>query len=196
VVAGRDPAAIDRMLSVDAAPTFSLVSDTPLLGETIGSNFERTVARFADREALVDVPTNRRWTCSELDVEVDEFALGLLDRGIAKGDRVGILAPNGAEWVIAQYATAKVGAILVNVNPAYRPHELRYVIGQSGMRMLIAAQRHKASDYRGMVEGVRGDCPHLEHALPPQHPQQRLLRGRDGRLHRGGPDLHRGALTR
>jgi fatty-acyl-CoA synthase len=137
------------------------VSDVPLLGETIGSNFERTVARFADREALVDVPTNRRWTYSELDVEVDLLALGLLDRGIEKGDRVGIWAPNCAEWVIAQYATAKIGAILVNVNPAYRPHELRYVIDQSGMCLLISAQRYKTSDYRGMVEGVRGDCSGL-----------------------------------
>jgi fatty-acyl-CoA synthase len=124
-------------------------------------NFERAVSRFADREALVDVPTNRRWTYSELDVEIDEFALGLLAQGIAKGDRIGIWAPNCAEWVIAQYATAKIGAILVNVNPAYRPHELKYVIEQSGMRMLISAQQYKSSDYRGMVEGVRDGCADL-----------------------------------
>ena len=106
----------------------SATSDTPLLGETIGANLERTVARWGDREALVDVATHRRWTYNELDVEVDELALGLLDRGIEKGDRVGIWAPNCAEWVLLQYATAKVGAIMVNVNPAYRPHELAYVV--------------------------------------------------------------------
>jgi fatty-acyl-CoA synthase len=138
------------------------VAEAPLLGETIGSNFERTVARFADREAMVDVPTNRRWTYSELDVEVDELALGLLARGIAKGDRVGIWAPNCAEWVITQYATAKIGAILVNVNPAYRPHELKYVIDQSGMRMLVSAVAYKTSDYRAMVEQVRPNCAALE----------------------------------
>jgi fatty-acyl-CoA synthase len=140
----------------------SATSDTPLLGETIGANLERTVARWGDREALVDVPTHRRWTYNELDVEVDELALGLLDRGIEKGDRVGIWAPNCAEWVLLQYATAKVGAILVNVNPAYRSHELAYVVNQSGMRLLVSAVQHKTSDYRGMVEQVRDDCPGLE----------------------------------
>jgi len=139
----------------------SSVAATPLLGETIGANFERTVARFADREALVDCPTNRRWTYSELDVEVDQLALGLLRLGIATGDRVGLWAPNCAEWVLVQYATAKIGAILVNVNPAYRPHELGYVIRQSGMRLLVSAQQHKTSDYRAMVEQVRPDCPDL-----------------------------------
>jgi fatty-acyl-CoA synthase len=139
----------------------SAVSDTPLLGHTIGADLRRTVARHGDREALVDVPTHRRWTYNELDVEVDELALGLLELGIAKGDRVGIWAPNCAEWVLLQYATAKVGAILVNVNPAYRSHELAYVVNQSGMRLLVSAVGHKASDYRAMVDQVRPDCPAL-----------------------------------
>src|SRR6478735_2849008 len=139
----------------------SAVNDTPLLGDTIGANLVRTVAAHGDREALVDVPTHRRWTYSELDVEVDELALGLLELGIAKGDRVGIWSPNCAEWVLLQYATAKIGAILVNVNPAYRSHELAYVINQSGLRLLVSAVQHKTSDYRGMVEQVRGDCPGL-----------------------------------
>ncbi len=139
----------------------SATSDTPLLGDTIGVNLERTVARYGDREALVDVPTHRRWTYNELDVEVDELARGLLELGIEKGDRVGIWSPNCAEWVLLQFATAKVGAILVNVNPAYRSHELRYVVNQSGMRMLVSAVSHKTSDYRAMVEEVRGDCPDL-----------------------------------
>ncbi|MEV0826099.1 AMP-binding protein [Nonomuraea rubra] len=129
----------------------SATADTPLLGETIGANLERTVARFGDREALVDVPAGRRWTYTQLNADVDDLARSLLARGVAKGDRVGIWAPNRAEWVIVQYATAKIGAILVNVNPAYRTHELRYVVEQSGMRLLISALAHKGSDYRAMV---------------------------------------------
>ncbi|MFI7535118.1 AMP-binding protein [Streptosporangium sp. NPDC049376] len=127
---------------------------TPLLGETIGDNFERTVRRFGDREALVDVPSGRRWTYTELDADVNRLALALLASGIAKGDRIGIWAPNCAEWVIVQYATAKIGAILVNVNPAYRSHELDYVVRQSGLRLLVSALTHKGSDYRAMVEEI------------------------------------------
>jgi fatty-acyl-CoA synthase len=130
------------------------ISDLPLLGETIGANLERTVARFGDREALVDVAAGTRWTYAELDADVNRLALGLLARGITKGDRVGIWAPNCAEWVLTQYATAKIGAILVNVNPAYRTHELQYVVGQSGMRLLISAVSFKTSDYRAMVEEI------------------------------------------
>jgi fatty-acyl-CoA synthase len=133
------------------------ISDLALLGETIGENLERTVARFGDREALVDVATGRRWTYAEFDADVNRLALGLLARGIEKGDRVGIWAPNCAEWVITQYATAKAGAILVNVNPAYRTHELQYVVKQSGMRLLISAVSFKTSDYRGMIESIGFD---------------------------------------
>ena len=149
------------MLTKPALSYTSGTSDVPLIGRTIGEDFERAVARFGDREALVDCATHRRWTYSELDVEVDEVALGLLAMGVEKGDRVGIWAPNCAEWVVVQYATAKVGALLVNVNPAYRSHELGYVVKQSGMRMLVSAVSHKGSDYRAMVEEVRGDCPDL-----------------------------------
>jgi len=137
-------------------------SDLPLLGDTIGQNLELTVAAHGDREALIEVQSGRRWTYTELDADVDAFARGLLARGIAKGDRVGIWAPNCAEWTIAQYATAKVGAILVNVNPAYRTHELSYAINQSGMRMLITARAFKTSDYAAMVEEVRPECDALE----------------------------------
>ncbi len=136
-------------------------SDVPLLGQTIGENFERTVAAHGDREALVDCATSRRWTYSELDVEVDEVALGLMARGIEPGDRVGIWAPSCAEWVLVQYATAKIGAVLVNVNPAYREHELTFVLRQSGLRTLVSAVRHKGSEYAAMVERVRADCPAL-----------------------------------
>ncbi|HTU75361.1 MAG TPA: AMP-binding protein [Trebonia sp.] len=132
----------------------STVTDTPLLGDTIGENFDKTVARFPDRDALVDVPAGRRWTYAELKADVDALALGLLAAGIGQGDRVGIWAPNCAEWTLTQYATAKIGAILVNINPAYRTSELEFVLRQSGARLLIAAQRLKTSDYAAMIEQV------------------------------------------
>ena len=130
------------------------ISDRPLLGETIGANLERTVARFGDREALVDVAAGRRWTYAAFDEDVNRLARGLLAAGVEKGDRVGIWAPNCAEWVLVQYATAKIGAILVNVNPAYRTHELSFVVGQSGLRLLISALSFKSSDYREMVSSI------------------------------------------
>ncbi|WP_420752191.1 AMP-binding protein [Rhodococcus sp. O3] len=139
--------------------------DVPLLGDTIGDNFDRTVARHGDRDALVDRPTGRRWTYTELAAEVDALALGLLHAGIGKGDRVGIWAPNCAEWVLVQYATAKIGAILVNINPAYRSHELQYVLTQAGIRMLVAAPSFKTSDYAAMIAEVRGNCPDLEQVV-------------------------------
>src|SRR4051794_35517352 len=133
----------------------------PLLEETIGANLERIVAEHGEREALVEVSTGRRWTYAELDADVDALARGLLALGIEKGDRVGIWAPNCAEWTVVQYATAKVGAILVNINPAYRTHELAYVLNQSGLRLLFSAESFKGSDYRAMLEEVRHDA----HAL-------------------------------
>ncbi|KOV15892.1 AMP-binding protein [Streptomyces sp. XY413] len=133
-----------------------------MLGDTIGENLDRTVRRFPDRDALVDVAAGRRWTYAELAADVDALALGLLDLGIVKGDRVGIWAPNRAEWTLVQYATAKIGAVLVTVNPAYRSHELEYVLRQSGIRLLAAADRFKTSDYAAMIEEVRPRCPDLE----------------------------------
>ncbi|MBV9685534.1 MAG: AMP-binding protein, partial [Solirubrobacterales bacterium] len=106
-------------------------TDVPLLTDTIGANLERTVSRFGDREALVDVPSARRWTYSQFNAAVDQLALGLDKLGIEYGDRVGIWAPNCPEWTLVQYATAKLGAILVNINPAYRTHELAFVLNQS-----------------------------------------------------------------
>ncbi len=136
-----------------------------LLEETIGANFERTVASYADREALVEVASGRRWTWSELGADVDALARGLVAAGIEKGDRVGIWAPNCAEWTLIQYATAKIGAILVNVNPAYRTHELAYAVNQSGLSLLVSASSFKTSDYRAMVEEVRGECPGLDRVV-------------------------------
>ncbi|MFJ7278400.1 AMP-binding protein [Kitasatospora sp. NPDC098663] len=137
-------------------------SDVPLLGDTIGENLDRAVRAFPERDALIDRATARRWTYAELAADVDALALGLLDLGIAKGDRVGIWAPNCAEWTLTQYATAKLGAILVTINPAYRSHELAYVLDQAGIRLLVAAERFKTSDYAGMIEEVRPRCPDLE----------------------------------
>jgi len=137
----------------------------PLIEETIGANFARIAATYGDREALVEVATGRRWTYAELDADVDALARGLIAAGIAKGDRVGIWAPNCAEWTMVQYATAKVGAILVNVNPAYRTHELAYALNQSGLELLIAAESFKSSDYRAMVEEVRGEADALERVV-------------------------------
>ncbi len=137
----------------------------PLLEETIGASLARTVSRHPDREAMVECTTGRRWTYAELDRDVDAVARGLVGAGIAVGDRVGIWAPNCAEWVLTQLATAKVGAILVNVNPAYRTHEFSYAVNQSGLRLLVAASSFKTSDYRAMVDETRDQCRTLERVV-------------------------------
>jgi fatty-acyl-CoA synthase len=137
----------------------SATSQLPMLGDTIGANLDRTVARYPDGSALVDCADGRSWTYAELAVDVDAVALGLLARGIQKGDRIGIWAPNCAEWVLVQYATAKIGAILVNINPAYRTHELSYVLRQAGIRTVVAVPQFKTSNYEAMLAEVRPDCP-------------------------------------
>lgn len=118
-------------------------SATALLGDTIGDNLDRAVAAWPDREVLVDVPSGRRWTYARFAADVDALAYGLLASGIAKGDRVGIWAVNCPEWVLVQYATARIGAIMVNINPAYRTHEVEYVLHQAGVGLLFASQSHK-----------------------------------------------------
>jgi fatty-acyl-CoA synthase len=167
-------------------------SATPLLGDTIGGNFDATVVRFSGREALVDrtdPKAGRRWTYAELSADVDALALGLLEMGIQKGDRVGIWAPNCAEWTLTQYATAKIGAILVNINPAYRTRELEFVLNQSGATLLISAERLKTSDYAGMIAEVRPHCPDLAHVVVIGRPEwQSLLES--------GRRLDRAALNR
>ncbi|MDX2702607.1 AMP-binding protein [Streptomyces sp. PA03-6a] len=134
---------------------------TALLGDTIGRNLDRAVAAWPDREALVDVPSGRRWTYAAFGAAVDDVARGLLAKGVGKGDRVGIWAVNCPEWVLVQYATARVGAIMVNINPAYRVHELAFVLDQAGIEVLVASTAFKSSDYRAMVEQVRGGCRSL-----------------------------------
>jgi fatty-acyl-CoA synthase len=140
-------------------------TDIPLLTETIGTNLRATAARFPNREALVDVPSNRRWTYAALSSDVEQLARALMACGLAKGDRIGIWAPNIPEWMFTQYASAQIGAILVNINPSYRSHELRYVLQQSGLRILIATESFKASDYRQMIEAVLRECPALERVV-------------------------------
>ena len=142
------------MKSYDAGPT-----SPPVLEETIGQNFERTVATNPDAEALVDlgngVTADRRWNYAELNAEIDLIARGLMSLGVQRGDRVGVWSPNCAEWTIVQYAAAKIGAILVTINPAYRAHELGHALNQSGVRTLIAATAFKSSDYRCLIDQVR-----------------------------------------
>jgi fatty-acyl-CoA synthase len=138
---------------------------TTLRGETIGADFERVAARFPERTALVSRHQGVRMTYAQLDAAVDAVASALLGAGVAAGDRVGIWAPNCTEWMLVQYATAKVGAILVNVNPAYRSHELEYVLRQSGVRLLFSASAFKTSDYAAMVDEVAGGLEALERTV-------------------------------
>jgi fatty-acyl-CoA synthase len=140
-------------------------SSAALLGQTIGANLDATIARHPARDALVDCPTGRRWSYAELGAAVDELARALMAAGVAKGDRVGIWAPNCPEWVLVQYATAKIGAIMVNINPAYRRHELAFVLNQSGVSVLVSYPRYKSSDYRELVDQVRPDCPALRRVV-------------------------------
>ncbi len=137
-------------------------STEPLLDDTIGQNLARTVAAHGDHDALVSCHQGIRWTYSEFADRVAALARGLLAAGHQAGDRVGIWSPNDAEWTLVQYATAEIGVILVNINPAYRSHELAYALEHSGCRTLIAAPSFKTSDYRAIVAEVRPDCPALQ----------------------------------
>jgi len=139
--------------------------DEPLLGETIAHNLERTVARVPDSDALVSCPQNTRFTYAQFNGAVDRLAAGMLTGGLRKGDRVGVWSPNRAEWVLVQYATAKLGVILVNVNPAYRTNELEYALAQSGCRWILSAQESRGSDFVAMVDQIRGSVGSLERAV-------------------------------
>src|SRR2546423_11810450 len=141
------------------------ISNPPVMGATIGANLARTVARLPDREALVPRHQGLRFTYHQLDEAVDVVARGLLGLGLEMGDRVGMWSPNCAEWVLVQYATAKTGLILVNINPAYRTSELAYALGQSGCRLLVAASSFKDSDYAAMIDEVRPELPALERTV-------------------------------
>ncbi len=149
-----------------SAIQWSYVSGTstkPLLGMTIGDAFDQTIARFPDREALVSRHQNLRYTWAQLRDEVDRCARGLMALGIQKGQRVGIWAPNRTEWTITQFATAKIGAILVNINPAYRLHELEYALNQSTCTALVLSPNFRTTSYLEMVQSL---CPELERSEP------------------------------
>ncbi|HEY5853939.1 MAG TPA: AMP-binding protein [Aldersonia sp.] len=166
---------MNTRLSHTAGPT-----EQPLLHMTIGDNFDETVARVPDRDAVIEVATGRRWTYTTLRDDVDALAAALLDeQSIAAGDRIGIWAPNCAEWTIVQYAVAKLGAILVNLNPAYRTHEVEYVVNQSGIRLVFTLESFKNSDYAAMLAEVAPRCASLERIV--------FLGGDEwaGLLHRG-----------
>jgi fatty-acyl-CoA synthase len=143
-------------LSHDQGP-----SEPALLTTTIGANLAATVAAHGARDALVDVDSGRRWTYDELHADVRRLAAGLLRVGLRPGDRVGVWAPNCPEWTLTQYATAEIGVILVTVNPAYRVHELEFVLNQAGIRMVVAASAFKTSDYAAMIAEVAPRCPAL-----------------------------------
>ena len=144
------------------APSYAHgATDVPLLGETIGSNLRRTVERFAECDALVVRSQDYRATYRQLWDATSRLARSFLGRGIAKGDRVGIWAPNRYEWVITQYATARVGAVLVNVNPAYKARELEHALTQSGVRLLLHARRFRTTDYGAILDAVRPRCSML-----------------------------------
>jgi len=138
-------------------------ADQPLLGMPIPELFDSVVARFGDREAVVSIHQNIRWTYRQLAEKVDQLARSFIAAGFEKGDRVGVWSPNNAEWLLTQYATAKAGLILVTINPAYRVHELAYVLEQSGCSGLVIQNQFKSSDYVGMLQEL---CPDLASAQP------------------------------
>jgi len=138
-------------------------SAQPMIGDTIGVHFDRIVARFGDRSALIAHQQGIKWTWSELSAHVDAFAAGLIALGLQPGDRVGIWSPNNAEWVVTQFATAKAGLILVNINPAYRLSEVEYALNKVGCKTLVTATRFKTSDYIGMLNTL---APELAIAHP------------------------------
>ena len=138
---------------------------TPMIGETIGANFDRVVASYPERDAVVVRHQDVRWTYAEFAARVDRVACALVAIGLRPGDRLGIWAPNCAEWLLVQYASAKAGVVLVNVNPAYRTSELEFVLKQSGCRVLISARAFKSSDYVAMVREVTPRCQALERTV-------------------------------
>ena len=139
------------------------ISTTPLLGETIGRHFDRTVERWSERPGLISRRQGIAWNWRDLGAKVDAFAAGLVAMGLKPGERVGIWSPNNAEWIVTQYATAKAGLILVNINPAYRLSEVEYALNKVGCRALVTATRFKTSDYIGMVNTL---APELAKARP------------------------------
>ena len=154
-------------------------SSVPLLGETIGENLRRTAERHGDHEAVVVPHQGYRATYADLWEQTGRVARGLMARGVQKGDRVGIWSPNRSEWVLVQYATARMGAILVNINPAYKTSELDYALNQSGTSFLVLAERFRTNDYVAMLAEVKSGCPQLREALVLEDGWDALLRDAD-----------------
>jgi len=148
---------------------------TPLLGETIGENLRRTVEGFGDRDALVVCAQRYRATYRQLWEQTTTLARALLASGVRKGDRLGIWSPNRFEWIVTQFAAARVGAILVNINPAYKTSELQYALTQSGVSFLIHARAFRTSNYRAIVEEVSRHCPDLRESIVIDTDWTRLL---------------------
>jgi fatty-acyl-CoA synthase len=138
-------------------------SDVPLIGDTIGVHFDKVAERSNERDALVLRHQNVRWSYGELKAKVDAFAAGLLALGLSPGDRIGIWSPNNAEWAITQFATAKAGLILVNINPAYRLSELEYALNKVGCTALVTADAFKTGDYIAMLREL---APEIDRSAP------------------------------
>ena len=177
-------------LAVEIGP-----ASEPLWDETIGENLARTVAAHGTNEAIVSCHQDIRWTYDEFAERVRSLAKGLIARGLGAGDRVGLWSPNYAEWVLVQYATAEIGVILVNLNPAYRTHELSYAIQHSGCRLVIAAPSFKTSDYRAMLAEVADECPSLESTLFFWDPDWEALASGDGDTTEADLDSRRATLS-
>ncbi|MEI9886421.1 MAG: AMP-binding protein [Rhizomicrobium sp.] len=161
---------------------FSATSDKPLVYETIGACFDRIAERHGERDGLIVRHQDIHWTYARYRTEVDRFAAGLLALGIGKGDRVGVWAPNCYEWCVTQFATAKIGAILVCINPAYRVYELEFALNKAGCKALVTAQRFATSDYAGMLRTLQGDgkLPQLRHIIATgEAPPRGMLRFAD-----------------
>jgi fatty-acyl-CoA synthase len=156
----NQPRPLTRALSYSRGP-----DDMPLIEETIGARLRAAVARFGDREALVVRDQGYRATYDQIWVQVERAARGLLARGVEQGDRVGIWAPNRHEWYVTQFATARIGAILVTINPAYKAAELEYALKKAGVSLLLHAAGFRQADYRTLLDEVRGRCPGLREAI-------------------------------
>ena len=167
--------------------------DQPLLAQTIGDNLRQTVARVPNNDAIVSLHQDLRWTYQDFYTRVQRLASGLLAQGLKPLDRLGLWSPNYAEWVLVQYATAEIGVVLVNINPAYRTHELAYALNQSGCRFLIAAPSYLTSNYEEMVAAVQDETPALKQTIFFWTPEWTALIAGDAQYQAGIEDL-RGQL--
>ena len=168
--------------------------DQPLLAQTIGDNLRQTVARVPNNDAIVSLHQDLRWTYQDFYTRVQRLASGLLAAGLKPLDRLGLWSPNYAEWILVQYATAEIGVVLVNVNPAYRTHELAYALNQSGCRFLIAAPSYLTSNYQAMVASVQDQTPELERTVFFWSPEWEALIAGDAQYQASVEDL-RGELN-